>query len=136
MDIQFSTKLLNLLIENGLRVLAAGFGVDWAEGSFFDVVRLLREEKDLKPYFLDRVRATMLSPAPGQLEPGTVPPELIELVAHELRWPELLEIARLRIDKVFRGDATLAVGDIAWHLPKAYDDAWEDREFYHRYTST
>lgn len=133
MEIQFSAKLLNLLIENGLRILAAGFGVNWAEGSFFDVVRLLREEEDLKPYFLDRARATMLLPAPGQLEPGTVPPELIELVAHELRWPELLEIARLRIERVFGGDVSLAIGDIAGHLPKAYDDAWEDREFYRRY---
>ena len=133
MDTNFAIRLLDVLIENALRILAAGFGVNWAESSFFDVARLLRQEDVLKQHFLERVRATFAMRVPEQLEPGAVPVELIELVAHELRWPELLEIAQERIDNVFGGDATLAVGDIAHRLPEAYDDRWQDREFYQHY---
>lgn len=133
MDASFAKKLLDVLIENALRILAAGFGVNWAESSFFDVVRLLRQEEVLKGYFLERVRATFAMPAPGGLSPGTVPIELIELVAHELRWPELLELAQQRISTFFGGDAALAIGDIAHRLSEAYEDKWQDREFYEHY---
>jgi hypothetical protein len=71
--------------------------------------------------------------APGRLDAGTVPIELIELVAHETRWPELQELAQQRIDKFFGGDATLAVGDVAHRLSEAYDDNWQDRDFYQHY---
>lgn len=135
MDISFATKLLDVLVENALRILAAGFGVNWAESSFFDVVRLLKQQEDLKGHFLERVRATFAMRAPGRLDPGTVPIELIEVVAHELRWPELQKLAHERIEKFFSGDTMLAVGDIAHRLPEAYEDDWQDREFYVRYRS-
>lgn len=133
METSVATKLLDVLIENALRIMTSGFGVNWAESSFFDVVRLLRQEDDLKDYFLKRVGATLALRAPGQLDPGTVPIELIELVAHELRWPELLDLAQQRIVKFFDGDPTLAIGDLADRLPKAYEGNWEDREFYEHY---
>src|SRR6478752_2465137 len=135
MDAHFARKLLDVLIENSRRILAAGFGVNWAESSFFDTVRLLRQEDSTKSHFLERVRSTFAMPAPGGLDPGVVPTELIELVAHELRWPELRELAVERINTHFHGDATLAVGDIARRLPDAYEDRWQDREFYERYTT-
>jgi hypothetical protein len=133
MDASVARKLLDLLIDNALRILTVGFGVNWAESSFFDVVRLLRQEDALKEYFLGRVRATLSMRAPECLDPGTVPVELIELVAHELRWPELLEIAEQRVGKFFHGDRMLAIGDIARRLPEAYEDNWQDREFYEHY---
>jgi hypothetical protein len=133
MDASFSRKLLDLLIENALRILAAGFGVNWAESSFFDIIRLIRQEEILKEHFLERVRATFAMPAPGCLDLGTVPTELIELVAHEFRWPELQQIAQHRINTVFGGDAMLAIGDVAHRLPDAYQDDWQDREFYEHY---
>src|SRR3569623_1901010 len=110
MDTTFATKLLDVFIENALRILEAGFGVNKAESSFFDVIQLLRQEASLKKNFLERLRKTFSVRAPEQLEPGTIPVELVELVAHELRWPELLKLAQERIDKVYGGDAALAVG--------------------------
>lgn len=136
MDVDFAKKLLDVLIDNSLRILAAGFGVNWAESSFFDTVRLLRQEPSVKDYFLERVRSTFAIPAPGRLDPGTVPTELIELVAHELRWPELQQMAVQRISNLFGGDVALAQGDIAGRLPDAYKDGWPDREFYERYKHT
>jgi hypothetical protein len=133
MDVHFATKLLDILVENGSRILAAGFGVNWAESSFFDAVRLLRQEEVLRPHFLERVRVTFAARSPEQLNPGMVPIELIELVAHELRWPELLELAKQRVGKFFGGDATLAIGDIARRLSEAYQENWQDREFYEHY---
>ncbi|MBK1654276.1 hypothetical protein [Allochromatium vinosum] len=133
MDCALARKLLDILIDNGTQILRAGFGLNWAEASFFDVIRLLREESSLKGYFLDRVGTTFATPEPGRLDSGTVPSELIELVAHELRWSELQVMAQRRIADVFGGDAALAIGDFAHSLVAAYEDDWRDREFYLRY---
>lgn len=133
MDIDYAQKLLDVLIDNSRQVLAAGFGLNWAESTFFEIIRLIRENPDVKTYFLKRVRDTLTQPAPGNLEPGIVPTELIELIGHEFRWKELLQIAEDRVNNVFRGDASLATGDIATSLPEAFDDMWEDRMFYTRY---
>lgn len=126
-------KLLTILIDNSSRILLAGFGLGWAESTFFDIVRLLRQEDSLKPIFLSKVRSTFAIPSLGGLTNGEVPAELIELVAHELRWPELLELARRRIEERFGGDMAFAAGDVASRLSEAYSDDWEDREFYRRY---
>lgn len=133
MDAHFARILLEVLIDNASRILLAGFGVNWAESTFFDVIRLLSQEGGLKSHFLDLVRKTFALSAPGQLNPGTVPLELIELVAHEFRWPELLQIADERINKLFNGDISLAISDIATRVPEAYKDTWQDREFYEYY---
>ena len=113
--------------------MSEGFGVDRAESSFFDVVGLLREERSLKAYFLERVRTTLGKRNAGSLEPRAVPKELIELIAHELRWREIESLARRRVDLFFHGDPLLAVGDIACSISAAFKDDWEDREFYKRY---
>ena len=113
--------------------MSEGFGVDRAESSFFDVVDLLREEESLKAHFLERVRTMLEKRDAGSLEPGSVPKELIQLVAHELRWREIESLSRRRVDLFFHGDPLLAVGDIACGISAAFDDDWEDREFYRRY---
>ena len=87
----------------------------------------------MKEYFLERVRKSFASRSPEQLNSGTVPIELIELVAHEMRWPELLKLAQERIGRFFGGDEKLAIGDISRRLAEAYEDNWQDREFYSHY---
>jgi hypothetical protein len=134
MDIAYAKKLLDIQIENARRVLIAGFGVNQAEAIFFDVIRLLLEESTLKPYFLKRVADTFAMPDVGSLDAGMVPGDLIELVAHELRWLEFQELANRRIKDFFRGDKSFAAGDIAYNIAEAYNDDWQDRMFYRRYT--
>jgi hypothetical protein len=62
-----------------------------------------------------------------------VPPELIQLIAHEFRWREIEKLAQQRIDHYFGGDASLAVGDVAHGISEALRDDWQDREFYGHY---
>lgn len=133
MEPAVANTLLDTLIENSLQILRAGFGMNWVESTFFDIILLLRQENALKAPFLEKVRATFAKRDPGSLDVGTVPRELIELVAHELRWRELQELANKRIEQFFGGDTRLAVGDVAHSISKAYDDNWRDREFYQRY---
>lgn len=133
MDIEFSRRLLCRLIENAVRILSDGFGLDRVESNFFDVIELLREETGLRAYFLDMAKATLEKRDASGLDEGDVPRELIELTAHEMRWPELKLLAEKRVDKHFHGDRVLAVGDIATSISSAYKDDWLDREFYKRY---
>lgn len=133
MDSVNAKILLDIHIENAIRILSAGFGVNHAEATFFDTIQLLREESVLKQYFLERVEETFAMPDVGRLDSGMVPGDLIELVAHELRWTELLGLASKRIENFFKGNASLAVGDIAHNIAKAYSDDWENQEFYRHY---
>lgn len=133
MDANSAKKLLNVQIENALRVLDAGFGVNHAEAIFFDIVRLIEREPALKAHFLSRVEHTFNFPDIGSLCPGMVPGDLIEFIAHEFRWSELQELAKKRVKKLFGGDMALAIGDISGRLDEAFRDDWPDREFYENY---
>jgi uncharacterized protein YoaH (UPF0181 family) len=133
MDIDAAKEVLEIYIENGSRILRAGFGVNMAESSFFDVVLLLRHEPALRGLFIDKVRTAFEIRDLGDLAEGMVPKELIELVAHELRWDEFRSLADERIQKLFAGNRRLAIGDIASTIFDAYSDDWPDREFYERY---
>lgn len=133
METKFEIRLLDVLVENAARILAQGFGVHWAESAFFDVVRLLRKNEALKEYFLLKVQATFALRAPDQLNAGAVPIELIVLIAHELRWPQIRELAHDRIDLFFNGNQSLAANDVEHRIIKAYEDDWADRVFYARY---
>jgi hypothetical protein len=133
MDPDFSRKLLNILIENSVRILSNGFGVDRAEATFFDVINLLRNEKYLKSDFLKMAEKTLGKRDASGLDSGDVPRELMELTAHEMRWPELQALAEKRVVEYFHGDRGLAIGDIATSIASAYKDDWLDREFYNRY---
>jgi hypothetical protein len=137
-DIKFGIRLLDVLVENCSRILSQGFGVNWAESAFFDVIRLLRQNDELKDYFLLKVQATfaLRTPeilTPEILTPNTVPIELIELVAYEFRWPQILELAYVRIDSFFNGNESLAANDIEHRLTRAYEDNWPNKIFYERY---
>lgn len=133
MDLSRRKELLNVLLANSKRILDAKFGVNAAESTFFQVVELLRDDEALKQDFLQQSAKTFLQADGWGLEPNAVPRELIELVAHELRWPELREQADTRLLNRFRNDSALARGDIAISIRDALSDDWSDREFYQRY---
>jgi hypothetical protein len=132
-DIDCAKILIGILIENAARILRAGFGVNTAEHAFFAVIDLVREHPVLKQDLLDRVAITLRQSDPGLLNEGMVPRELIELVAHEMRWDELRELAEQRVRDKFRGDWSFAIGDISRGIVEAQSDSWEDRDFYQRY---
>jgi hypothetical protein len=133
MDPDASKELLKILVDNASRILRAHFGVDRAEATFFDIIELLREEPELRNYFLDMVEKTLERRDPSGFGEGDVPRELTELAAHELRWPEFKTLADARLQRVFGGDAVLAISDVSRSIGEAYRDDWEDREFYRRY---
>jgi len=133
MDIKYEEELLVILIENVARILNVGFGVNHAEPSLFQIISLLKEEDGLKEEFLEMVRFTFKANDPGNCESGMVPTELVELAAHELRWSEFKQIADDRVANRFNSDRSLAVGDICMRIDEAFNDDWEDREFYARY---
>ncbi len=134
MNVEFARALLDILLENALRILRAGFGVNQVESVFFEILDLLRTHLDLKTYFLEKVAVTLALPDSGGLEVGLIPRELIELAAHELQWEELRQLAYKRVHDVFRGDSELAVSDVSQAILEAFNADWPDREFYKRYS--
>jgi hypothetical protein len=133
MDFAIQQKLLRLLVANAQRILNAKFGVNAAEVTFFEIVELIRSEQNLKATFLEMAGETFLQPDGWGCTEHAAPLELVELVAHEFRWPEIADLADKRIEKYFKGDRSLAIGDIAMRIRAALSDDWEDREFYARY---
>jgi hypothetical protein len=129
-DIEYAKILLDILIENSARILRAGFGINSVEHVFFEVIELIRKHTELKCNMLKRVEYTLLQNDSGLLNEGMVPQELIELIAHEMQWTELRDLAEKRVQDKFHGDWTFAVSDISRKIIDAQSNNWEGREFY------
>jgi hypothetical protein len=136
MKLEHAEKLLEILVENSMQILRFGFGLDNVESTFYEIVDLLRSNPNLKRSFLAMVRITMDSDEPGRLDAGMAPRELIELIAHELKWDEIRFLSQERIRNKFNGDRNIAQGDIAESVIDAFDECWPDREFYKRLQKT
>lgn len=136
MDIDRSKALLDIFIENSSKVLRSGFGVNYAEPSFFSVIDFLKEEPALKDYLIPRISSVLREndPTSVDLKVGKIPVELIELIAHEMRWDELRALANQRIKDKYNGDWSFAPGDISQRIIDALGNKWEDRQFYKRYS--
>jgi hypothetical protein len=135
MDLGSAKRLLSILIENSVRILAADFGVDRAEPNFFQIVDLVREHPALKEVLLSHIAATLKEPHDAILRSDLPPRELIELLVHEFRWPEFDSMRERRLAELFSGDARLAAGDMYHHIADAQRDDWPDRDLYARYRS-
>ena len=133
MNYSDAIRIFDAQVENSIRILQLGFGINDVEVIFFDIIRLLRQENCLKEYLLKKIENTLNMPDPGCLEIGMVPKELIELIAHEFRWDELQLMANKRIKCSFYGDISFAAGDIACGIIEANNDNWQYREFYNHY---
>lgn len=133
MDKDYAITLMDILIDNSACILRSGFGVNSAEHAFFAVIDLINRHPILKQDLLDRIASTLAQSDPGLLEKGMVPRELIELIAHEMRWMELKELAEQRVRDKFHGDWEFAMGDISHGISEALSDTWEDRDFYRHY---
>lgn len=133
MDTEKAVELLDILIENSNRILRAGFGLNYTESSFFVIIDLLRSNLNLKEGFLCRVSLALNQRDPGNLGPGVLPQELIELVAHEMRWVEMNRLAEKRVQDFFYGDWSFTVSDISQKIIDAQSYGWEGRDFYAYY---
>jgi hypothetical protein len=133
MGVDYAERLLDIYIQSIINILDSNFGVDRAENTMFDAIILLKDYRELKPVFLRKVANTFAIRSRDAFDYNTVPEDFIELCAHELRWPEFLELAKDRIKTFFHGDITLAAGDVSNSIRDAYSDEWADREFYRHY---
>ncbi|MDR1163120.1 MAG: hypothetical protein LBM17_04690, partial [Candidatus Accumulibacter sp.] len=104
MDIRYAEKLLDIYINNLINILDSNFGVDRAESTMFDAIALLRDYGELKPVFLKKVADTFATCGREGFDSDTIPEDFIELCAHELRWPEFLELAKKRVETFFHDD--------------------------------
>jgi hypothetical protein len=135
MNIEYAERLLDIYIQNVTRILDSKFGVDRAENAMFDAISLLRDYSELRPVFLKKVADTFAIRSRDNFDYNTIPEEFIELCAHELRWAEILELAKDRVKAFFHGDVTLAAGDVSCSIRDAYNDDWMDRMFYKHYNN-
>ncbi len=131
MDLESAFGLLDILCENANRIIEPGYGLRAAESTFFEVVGLIRSNEQLKPYVLRKVSTVMKT---RDVASGVaMPSELVELLAHEFRWPEFKDLAEQRLQALFDGDRLLAMSDLSDHVILALQDNWECRTFYRHY---
>lgn len=128
LDLEHAENLLIILIENCRRILSANFGVDRAEAAMFEVVDLVREHPGLRQLLLAKVKSALAKDLGAENSPDEIPSELIELAAHEFRWPEFVTLASDRVARFPN-----AWCDTGRRIADAMVDGWEDREFYRRY---
>lgn len=121
-----------ILVENSSRILRAGFGVESAKSTLFDIVDLVRGDRDLESELIQLASKFLLSAEPGADETDVVPLELLELAAYELRLNELMDLAMNRVNKRFGGDMMAAAGDAAMRIMHAARDDWEGRDIFER----
>ncbi|WP_313200384.1 hypothetical protein [Rhizobium sp.] len=126
MEKKYALRLLDIYIENAVRIFDGGFGCDRAENAMFAAVDLLREYESLGPDFLSRVRDTLSKADVWRTDSGTMPLELIELAIHDLRWPEFQQLIETR-----RSMFPLDTKHIS--LKAAFDPNWCGREYFQRY---
>ncbi len=128
-----SEKLIIEIINFSRRILLQGYGVNSVEFCFFEVIEIVRSNKDLQKFLLKKIKHSFDSKDFDAIPEGSVPAELIELIAHELRWEELKHLSVERIVSVFHGDRSKAINDVSIKVIDAFSDNWADREFYKKY---
>jgi len=133
MDIKCAERLLDIYIQNICNIIGSYFDVNHAENTMFDAIILLKDYSGLKLFFLKKIADTFLLRVRDNFDCSTIPTEFVELCAHELRWPEFLELARKRAETFFHDVITLVAGDVSSSIREAYSDEWMDRIFYRRY---
>ena len=137
MDIKYAEQYGETLFDYAFDMLfkRETRGVNHAEFIFVRLSELIKEYEKLKPWFLKNVRSTLegkwLDLATEIKRPqGYVPEELIEYIAHVMKWSEFEEIALFELEK-HKGDEIYLINrNLPSSILKALDSNWEDREFY------
>jgi len=130
MSLPDSEQFLVTLIESVRRFLDGNFGIGPSENTMFAAVDLLRSEPALRKMLSQRIVKCLKPFCEGTAD--VIPLELIELIAHELRWEEIREAAVHRANVMF-GGLHLALGDDSERVVEAFSDDWDGRMFYRRY---
>ena len=137
MDIEYAEHYGETLLDYAFDMLFVRetSGVNHAEFIFIRFAEHLKEYENQKPWFLAKLKTTMESDwsnltADAKRPQGFVPEELVEYIAHVMKWPEFEENALKELEK-HRGDEIyLNNRNLPSSILKALDSNWEDREFY------
>ncbi len=137
MDIEYAEQYGETLLDYAFDMLflRETCGVNHAEFIFIRLAEFLEEFKDLKPWFLENLRGTMDGSWPNLATQTKrphcyLPEELVEYIAHVMKWPEFKEIALNELEK-HKGDEIYLINrNLPTSILEALDSNWEDKEFY------
>ncbi|MDQ1118064.1 hypothetical protein [Pseudoxanthomonas winnipegensis] len=133
MDAVNALDLYSININYVHSIIKAGFGVDEAEAAMMRITDLIRMYDEVKAEFLRGAEIVFACSEPAHAPAGLPPPELIELIAYEVRPAAITELAVRRINLKFGGDASFAVGDLSGRVLAAASGDWPDTIFYNAY---
>lgn len=121
-------SLFTILIENVARILEAGFGVESVESALFEILWVTSNYEDSKEVLLGLIEGEIPRKCTGEMGFGSIPLELLELLIHEYKWKEIIEL-------VESSDSRSTTKMLADELREAMSDEWKGREMYRHYTN-
>ena len=136
METLAAKKYLEILLDHIFDLLFINqLGVNHAEHVFIRILGLLKNDLELKSWFVECVRQNLLSDEVDVTKESRRPqsfidPDLILFIAHATRDQRFVQIAterkaQLRILQTLNNER-----DISDQLLGAMEDNWEDRDFY------
>ena len=137
MDIEYAEGYGETLLDYAFDMLfkRETCGVNHAEFIFVRLSDLLKEYEKLKPWFLKKVRSTLEGnwsnrAAEIKRPKDYAPEELVEYIAHVMKWSEFKEMALSELEKHKGNKIYLMNRNLPSSILEALDENWEDREFY------
>ena len=137
MELEYAQEYGETLLDYSFDMLwkRSTCGVNHAEFIFVRLAKHLDEHPALKGWFLSNVDSTFsgnwFNLARETTRPkGFVPSELVEYIAHVMRWPELREMAECELLKRQDDQIYLMSRNLPSSILEALEDEWEDIDFY------
>ena len=137
MDIEYAEQYGETLLDYAFDMLFVRetCGVNHAEFIFVRLSDLLKEHDKLKPWFLKKLNGTIEGKWSNlavevKRPQGYMPSELVEYIAHVMKWPEFKEISLNELEK-HKGDEIYMINrNLPGSILEALESNWEDRYFY------
>lgn len=137
MDIEFAEQYGEALLDYSFDMLwrRETCGVNHAEFIFVRLANLLKEHAGLKQWFVKNLDSTInnewLNLVNEKQRPnGFMPCELIEYIAHVMKWHEFEERAIAELEKHRDNQIYLMSRNLPASILEALKDDWEDIDMY------
>jgi len=132
-SIEYGETLLDYAFD--MLMLRETCGVNHAEFIFVRTTEHLKEYPELKGWFIGKLKSTLennwLNVGAETKRPnGYIPGELVEYIAHTMKWKELKEIALNELEKHKNNQVYLMDRNLPSSILEALENDWEDIEFY------